>query len=45
MMAWFVYMGKLISASDIHTAIKVLLLIGDVAIGYYACMLCLHDAE
>lgn len=45
MMMWFVYIGKLINASDIHIAIKVLLLIGDAIIGYYTCMLCLHNAE
>ena len=45
LLVWFAYIGNLIRISDMHIVVKVLLTIGDFVIGYYTCMLCLHDAE
>jgi hypothetical protein len=42
---WFAYIGHLIIISDIHILFKVILTIGDIVIGYYCCMACLHDSE
>ena len=38
LIGWFGYIGRLISVSDIHIVLKILLFIGDLIIGSYNCI-------
>lgn len=39
LVSWFGYIGRLICISDIHIVFKILLMIGDLAIGFYTFIL------
>jgi len=38
-LGWFGFIGRLICVSDIHIVFKILLMIGDLAIGFYTFVL------